>query len=91
MMQKNQFNEKEFNALVERLDSLNQTLSARTNPEAVFYDNADAIQLLKVSRRTLQSWRDGGLISFSQVGSKIYYSLRDIQEFMQKNSKPSFS
>jgi len=54
------------------------------------YDNADAMKILKVSRRTLQSWRTEGLISFSQIGSKLYYSQQDIKDFMNRNHNKSF-
>lgn len=52
--------------------------------------NRQAMELLDVSKRTLQSYRDGGLITFSQVGSKIYYSRQDINAFLKKHSNPSF-
>ena len=49
------------------------------------YDNADMMQLLKVSRRTLSTWRETGVITFSQIGSKIYYSQDDIFRFLEKH------
>ena len=45
-------------------------------------DNNDAATLLKVSKRTLQDWRNDGLIGFSQIGSKIYYSRAEIDRFL---------
>ncbi len=91
-MQYFQFTEKEYQALIERLDLLNQKITGKqSNPENVIYDNADALKLLKVSRRTLQSWRTDGLISFSQVGSKLYYTQKDISEFIESHYNKSFA
>lgn len=49
------------------------------------YDNADLMALLHVSRRTLATWRDEGVISFSQYASKIYYSQQDVDIFLEKH------
>ena len=56
-----------------------------------WYTNDDLIDLLKVSRRTLSTWRDQGLIGFSQIGSKIYYSQSDIEEFMKTHYRKPFN
>ena len=45
----------------------------------------EVCELLKISPRTLQNYRDNGLISFSQIGSKIYFKARDIQEYLEKH------
>jgi hypothetical protein len=93
MMQIFTFTEKEYQALIERLDALNLKISARhqPKPEEIIFDNADALKILKVSRRTLQSWRTEGLISFSQVGSKLYYTQKDISDFIQRHYQKRFA
>lgn len=48
-------------------------------------DNQDVIMLLKISKRTLQSYRDQNVIPYSQFGSKIYYKATDIEKFLKKN------
>jgi excisionase family DNA binding protein len=53
-------------------------------------DNNEAAELLKVTKRTLQNWRDEGLIGFSQVGSKIYYNREDIDRMLLKHHKKPF-
>lgn len=87
------FTEKEYKAILDRLDSINEKVSSGNNlkPEEIIYDNADALKILKVSRRTLQSWRTEGLIGFSQIGSKLYYTQRDLNLFVQKHYKKSFA
>ncbi|MFC5271383.1 helix-turn-helix domain-containing protein [Adhaeribacter terreus] len=54
-------------------------------------DNQHLMKQLKVSKRTLQNWRDQGLISFSQIGSKIYYNQKDIDTFLEKHINKSFN
>lgn len=50
-----------------------------------WYTNRDVCRLLGISLRTLQNYRDKGLIPYSQVGHKCYYKIRDVEEFMEKN------
>jgi len=48
-------------------------------------DNQEMMQLLKISRRTLQAYRDEKVIPFSKVGSKIYYKAADVEKFLKSN------
>ena len=48
-------------------------------------DGADVLELLHVSTRTLQNWRDNGLIKFSKIGAKIYYRADDVESFLMEN------
>lgn len=50
------------------------------------YNTQELETLLKVSGRTIQRWRDYGLIKFSAVGSKFYYFHTDVVEMLNKNS-----
>ena len=53
-------------------------------------DNDEAAALLKVTKRTLQTYRDEGEIAFSQKGSKIYYRSTDIEEFLLRHHHKAF-
>lgn len=48
-------------------------------------DNQDAIELLKMSKRTLQTHRDEARLPYTQVGNKIYYKASDIEKMLKKN------
>ena len=37
------------------------------------------------SQKTAQTWRDTGVVSFSQIGNKIYYRISDIQQLLNDN------
>lgn len=45
-------------------------------------DNQEFIQLMKISKRQAQYWRSKGIISFSQVGNKIYYKMEDVMQLI---------
>ena len=50
-------------------------------------DNQDVCLLLNISPRTLQSYRDTGKISFSQINHKIYYKPSDIEKLLKSDNK----
>ncbi len=50
------------------------------------YNTQELETLLRVSSRTIQRWRDYGLIKFSSVGSKFYYFHTDVVEMLHNNS-----
>jgi excisionase family DNA binding protein len=82
-----------FQKLVEKLDAISVRLNnyKETTPLSdVWMDNQDVCELLHISKRTLQHYRDSGKIPFSQVGAKIYYKAKDIDDFLQSHYlKPS--
>ena len=49
-------------------------------------DNKQVCELLKISRRTLQTYRDTGKLPFSQIGRKCYYKATDIEQFINQAS-----
>lgn len=59
-------------------------------PHEVFVDNQEFLMMMKISKRTAQTWRDEGKVSFSQVGNKIYYKQSDVEELMQKHYIKAF-
>jgi hypothetical protein len=61
----------------------------RLNPDSVFFDNQEFIQIMNISKRTAQEWRSQNIISFSQIGKKFYYRMSDIQDMLNKHSIPS--
>ncbi len=78
--------------LISKINEIHEKLNAKTAPkQEVFLDNEELIAMLKISRRTAQTWRDEGKISFSQVGSKIYYKLSDVERTMQDHYNKSFA
>ena len=74
----------ELKAIRDRLDEREK------KPSEVWLDNQELMQLLKISKRTLQHYRDSGLIAFSQVGNKIYYKLSDVEDLLNRHYNKAF-
>ncbi|MBW4971181.1 helix-turn-helix domain-containing protein [Croceibacter atlanticus] len=86
ILSKNQYQE-----LLGRIEEINTKITETSKkPEDVFLDNADFLQLMHISKRTAQTWRDEGKISFSQIGNKIYYRMSDVQTLLNKNYNKAF-
>jgi hypothetical protein len=49
-------------------------------------DNEAVCKLLTVSQRTLQSYRDNGILPYAQIGHKCYYRSADIEQFINEQS-----
>lgn len=83
--------QEQFDTIIDRINEIKSELNGNAKANAdEFIDNADFIQIMKISKRTAQAWRDEGKISFSQVGGKIYYKMSDIQEMLKHNYNPAF-
>jgi len=72
--------------LIKRLDNLMIRLNEnRKLPDDPFFTNDEFMDLMSISVRTAQLWRDQGLISYSQISGKIYYRMSDIQKLLDEN------
>ena len=70
----------ELRVLVEELRSLKSEGLSK-----LILDDNDLMEILKVSKRTLATYRSDGLISYSKVYGRIYYSWDDVQEFIKNH------
>lgn len=48
-------------------------------------DTDEMVELLGVSRRTLQEYRVHEKLPYSQIGKKMYYRAVDVERFLKKN------
>jgi hypothetical protein len=81
----------QFSDLMSKLDTIQNQLNAKADPKKeTFLDNQEFLLLMKISKRTAQTWRDEGKISFSQVGSKLYYKLSDVEKLLTEHYNKSF-
>jgi len=82
----------QYSELLAKLENINAQLNSKADTKKeTFLDNQEFLQLMKISKRTAQTWRDEGKISFSQVGSKIYYKLSDVEKLLQAHYNKSFA
>ena len=49
------------------------------------YDNQEVCQLLRISKRTLQRYRNNGALKFHSIYHKTYYKESDLHEFIRNN------
>lgn len=74
-------------SLDDKLEELNPTIAS----EEKLVTNDQLSELMQVSKRTLQNWRDEGLITYTQIGKKILYRMSDVQECIEKHQKHAFA
>ncbi|MDD3876648.1 MAG: helix-turn-helix domain-containing protein [Bacteroidales bacterium] len=77
-----------FKKIIEQINVLSVKIdtSIRKQPLSdIWLDIQETCQLLKVSKRTLQAYRDNNILSFSQIGGKIYFKASDIDEHLKKH------
>ena len=72
--------------LIKKLEGLiNRLYQNENKSNSFFLDNSQFIKLMGISQKTAQTWRDTGVVSFSQIGNKIYYRISDIQQLLNDN------
>ena len=76
-------------AIERKLDQIIQTFQKKGEPtsQTMILDNADFIQLFKISAKTAQNWRDEGLIEYCQVKGKIFYRLEDVEKLLNRSRR----
>ena len=67
------------------LQELKELVRAKSDEElnSQWIESTQARQLLGVSQKTWQAYRDRRIIAFTQVGRKIYVKRGDLNKFMQ--------
>lgn len=76
----------EYQDLVKRLDEISKKLSAKEKkPSEIWLDNQEVMQLLKVSRRCLQNYRDSNMLASAIIGNKLYYKMSDIEDLLNRH------
>ncbi|KAA6327017.1 hypothetical protein EZS27_023953 [termite gut metagenome] len=75
-----------FTGLDEMLDGIGQALKNRTphlNGEK-YLTNRDVCRMLHISPRTLQDWRNNGIVPYIQIKGKIIYRESEILKWLDK-------
>ncbi len=77
-----------FLKIASKIDNLYSVLdkNKKANPLSdTWLDIQEVCLLLKVSKRTLQKYRDKGILPYSQIGGKIYFKASDIEEHLKNH------
>lgn len=70
----------EVSQLREDLDKINKKIPANNSWLTI----EEACKLLKISRRTMQTYRDEGLLGYSKVQGRVFIRLSDIEKMLNK-------
>lgn len=76
-----------FEQMLQRFEDFAKQVNAlcglnRSNEN--WLDNKQVCKLLKISLRTLQTYRDTRILPYSQIGRKCYYKATDIEQFINQ-------
>jgi excisionase family DNA binding protein len=77
-----------FQEIVSKIDTLYEMLkkTKQTQPlSEKWFDVSEVCELLKISKRTLQSYRDNKVLPYSQISGKIYFKATDIEEHLNSH------
>lgn len=55
-----------------------------TNPDEMWVDSYEVCTFLKISERTLQRLRSKGIISYSIISGKSYYTIAEIKRMLNE-------
>lgn len=55
------------------------------NPDETWVDNYDVCTFLKISERTLQRLRSKGVVSYSVISGKSYYTLTEVKRMLNQH------
>ena len=65
------------------VNSNNQIGVNKARPVFNWVDNADLRNFLNVTDRTLQTYRDKGILPYSKIRGRIYYKISDIESLLE--------
>ena len=73
----------------------NQIKPIKKNNRPLFNDegyltDANLSAKLSISRRSLQDWRNHGVIGYIKIGGKVIYRESDVEKLLRDNYHPSF-
>lgn len=69
-----------FEAFTHRVDGLCR--KSRNKNLSDWLDNQDVCQILSISKRTLQTYRDNGTLPYTRIGDKMYYKAEEVERIM---------
>lgn len=77
-----------FEQMVQHLENFVKqvkNLCGSSHDSSKWMDNTEVCELFQISPRTLQSYRDKSVLSYSQIGRKCYYKTTDIEQLVSQS------
>ncbi len=84
--------EETFKEVLLKIDRIETLLADKQNKlnQSSWITNEDACKFLNVTSRTMQKYRDEGILSYSKVGSLIYYKQSDLDNHLVSHYRSGF-
>ena len=79
----------QLDALLEGIERMDASHKASPSNEQ-FLTDKEVSAWLKVSRRTLQDYRNNGMIAYYQLGGKILYKESDIEKMVMSGYRSAY-
>ena len=80
----------DIKALRIELEKVNEWLSKGRVGKRIF-SNADILEMLQIKTSTLRKYRDEGYLGYSKVGDKYFYTVEDVNRFLEKSHNEPFA
>lgn len=77
-------------ALMDKIDAIEKhicdshTETQKPPLQEIWLDNEAVCAYMKISKRTLQRYRSNGVIAYSLVGRKTYYTISEIKRLLEE-------
>ena len=79
----------QLDSMLDGIESMNEKSKASFGNER-FLTDKEVSAWLKVSRRTLQDYRNNGMVSYYQLGGKILYKESDIEKLVMRGNRNAY-
>ena len=79
----------QLDTMLDGIESMNEKSKASFGNER-FLTDKEVSAWLKVSRRTLQDYRNKGMVSYYQLGGKILYKESDIEKLVMDGYRNAY-
>lgn len=82
-----------FDELIVRLSEIEKKVTRLCSPAGdaglkKWMDNRDVCEVLRISKRTLQVYREKGLLPYTRIKNKIFYRPEDVQKLFESSDHP---
>ena len=82
-----------FDELIVRLSEIEKKVTLLCSPARdaglkKWLDNRDVCEALRISKRTLQVYREKGLLPYTRIKNKIFYRPEDVQKLLESSDHP---
>jgi len=72
----------EFGKRLQRIEAkLAESFPAKTD----WLDHREICRMLGISKRTLDSYRERGLLPYSKIGGKVFYRAADVEDYLDSH------